>query len=100
MAPFSDQEIDSITWKQVKKFAAAHGASFWVSGGSWDFMDLASKRLFLADLELVCGVEFRLDTMTPQVVSVDETESVFVDFLDRAGKTVSGWPKWKREILG
>jgi len=72
MSNFSDQALSSVTWEQVQKFGRSHGASFWVSGGSWDYMDLATKRLFLADLEKVCGVEFRLDTMTPRDVSVGE----------------------------
>ena len=73
MSRFSDQAIDSITWKQVQNFGRRHDASFWVSGGSWDYMDRQSKRLFLEDLESVCGVEIRLDTTTP--VSVTKSDS-------------------------
>ena len=69
MAAFSDRTLSQITWNQVEKFGKTNDSSLWVFGGSWDYMDLDTKRLFLEDLEKVCGVEFRLDTMTSKEAS-------------------------------
>ena len=68
MSKFSDKSIESITWEQVQKFGKSHDAFFCDSIGLWDSMSLDKKRRFMERLESVCGVEFRLDTMTPTEV--------------------------------